>query len=341
MEKLLEFQNLGDDQPSKEDQELLLSLPRVKSWDLPFLYQYQGFWFPSKFFHGVINFQKHFQAKDSDIILATFPKSGATWLKPLTFTIMNRASSTLESSPLLSTFSHNLIPFLEMMIYTRYQTFSVLNDLPTPRILATHVPYTSLPPSIINSNCRIVYLCRNPLDVFISHWHFAPSVRDIPMETPLSLDEAFEIFCQGVQSFGPVWDHELGYWNASLEKSHKILFLKFEDMKENTAFHVKKLADFLGCPFTQDEETKGVIEEISKFYSFENMKKLQVHQTGIQTPTGLQNKNFFRKGKVGDWTNYLTPSMSERFQKLMEEKLGESGLMTTFSQSSEIRKETE
>ncbi|KAK3228472.1 hypothetical protein Dsin_000353, partial [Dipteronia sinensis] len=66
-----------------------------------------------------------------------------------------------------------------------------------------------------------------------------------------------------------------------------------------------------------------------------------LYLSGIQTHTGLQNKNFFRKGKVGDWTNYLNPSMSERFQKLMEEKLGESGLMSTFSQSSEVRKETE
>lgn len=35
---------------------------------------------------------------------------------------------------------------------------------------------------------------------------------------------------------------------------------------------------------------------------------------------------FFGKGEVGDWKNYLTPSMSEHMVKMMEEKSAGSGL---------------
>ncbi|KAK2650307.1 hypothetical protein Ddye_017796 [Dipteronia dyeriana] len=91
------------------------------------------------------------------------------------------------------------------------------------------------------------FLCQyqgfwNPLDQFTSYWHFVLQPAD-----PVSIDEAFEKFCQGVMMFGPVWDHELGYWKANLEKSNKILFLKYEDMKEDIIYSTKKLVDFNGC----------------------------------------------------------------------------------------------
>ncbi|KAK2635993.1 hypothetical protein Ddye_030785 [Dipteronia dyeriana] len=332
VKKSVEFQNSdGANKLSKEDQELVLSLPRVKGWDFSFLYQYQGFWCPSRYLHGILSFQRHFQAKDTDIVLVTFPKSGTTWLKALTYTIANRSRYTLENTPLLTTPSHDLVPFTDLEIYSKNQS-SILEDLPTPRILATHLPYASLPQSIINSNCRIVYLCRNPLDQFTSYWHFVLQPAD-----PVSIDEAFEKFCQGVTMFGPVWDHELGYWKASLEKSNNVLFLKYEDLKEDIIYSTKKLADFIGCPFTNEEEAQGVIEEISKFCSFDNMKNLQVNQTGKVAYFGMETKAFFRKGKVGDWTNHLTPSMSKRLHNLMEEKFGESGLMT-FLQSPKVQK---
>jgi estrone sulfotransferase len=34
---------------------------------------------------------------------------------------------------------------------------------------------------------------------------------------PLPLEEAFELFCNGIANFGPYWDHVLGYWRASFE----------------------------------------------------------------------------------------------------------------------------
>ncbi|KAH7569413.1 hypothetical protein JRO89_XS06G0157400 [Xanthoceras sorbifolium] len=129
--------------------------------------------------------------------------------------------------------------------------------LSTPRIFATHDQYSSLTNSIVNSNCGIVYMCRNPMDQFITYWHFLfmTAHEDMKME-PLSLEEAFEMACHGIQEFGPVWEHVLGYWKASLDDSDqkKVLFLKYEDVKEDSAFYVMKLADFLGCPFANVEE---------------------------------------------------------------------------------------
>ncbi|KAJ0101905.1 hypothetical protein Patl1_04800 [Pistacia atlantica] len=297
---------------SKEIEQLLTQLPKATNWNGRELCQYQGFWCQSGFLPGIISFLKRFQARDSDIILVTFPKSGTTWLKALAFTIVNRSRYALQNSPLLTTGPHELVPFLDLRLYMSNQP-PVLEDLPSPRVFAAHIPFASLPKSIVNSNCRIVYMCRNPLDQF-----------------PVSLDEAFEMVFNGVQGFGPFWEHVLGYWKASKEEPHRILFLRYEDLKENINFHVKRLADFLGVPFTEDEKSKGVIGDISKFCSFDNMKDFEVNKTGT-LPTGVKNSIFFRKGEVGDWKNHLTSSMSERLEKFYEEKFNGSDL--TFKKS--------
>lgn len=50
-----------------------------------------------------------------------------------------------------------------------------------------------------------------------------------------------------VIGFGPYWDHMLGYWIETLQRSEKVrLFLKYEDMKEDRDYHLEQLAGFLG-----------------------------------------------------------------------------------------------
>jgi hypothetical protein len=117
----------------------------------------------------------------------------------------------------------------------------------------------------------------------------------------------------------------LGYWNESKERPKNVLFLKYEDMKEDEHFHLKKLAEFLNCPFTLEEENEGVVENIIKLCSFEKMKGLEINKIGTFA-RNFDNKYLFRKGEIGDWTNYLSPSMVDKLSKVIEEKLGGSGL---------------
>jgi hypothetical protein len=89
--------------------------------------------------------------------------------------------------------------------------------------------------------------------------------------------------------------------------------------------NISSLAGFLGFPFSLEEERSGVIEKIAKLCSFENLKELEVNKSG-KSIKNFENKYLFRKGEVGDWVIYLSPTMVEKWTKLMEEKLGASGL---------------
>ncbi|KAL4309267.1 hypothetical protein GQ457_01G035090 [Hibiscus cannabinus] len=310
-----------------ELQHLLQTLPEEQGWvSGSSLYLYQGSWYAPHILKHAIYCQRHFQASDSDVIVATSPKCGTTWLKALTFSTLYRNQFTRDESPLLTFNPHRLAPSFE---YGADLNNPCPDRVYKPRLFGTHIPYASLPASIKDSDCKIVYMCRNPMDMFTSFWHFRDMLRDESKEL-LSLDEAFDKFCHGIYTHGPCFEHVLGYWKASRENPNKILFLKYEDLKEDISCQLKHLAMFLGVPFTEDEEKGGVVEEIANICSFEKLKELEVNKNGSHN--GIPYKVFFRKGKVGDWSNCVTPSMVERLEKLIQEKLDNSGL--TFKLSS-------
>ncbi|KAF7836237.1 cytosolic sulfotransferase 15-like [Senna tora] len=232
---------------------------------------------------ATISFQKHFQAKNNDIIIASLPKGGTTWLKALAFATLkrNRFIPSQNDHPLLNSNSHTLVPYFEFNVYGgEDNVIPDLSTIPEPRLFGTHIPFPSLSHSIHNSNCKIIYICRNPFDTFISQWHFNFNVLSSQSLPTSTLDEAFERYCEGIHPFGPFWSHELGYWNASKDTPNKVLFLKYEELKANTNSELKRMAQFLNYPFTPEEESGGVIDSIIELCSFKKMKELEINKRG-------------------------------------------------------------
>ncbi|KAF3448772.1 hypothetical protein FNV43_RR09485 [Rhamnella rubrinervis] len=309
---------------------LVITLPKDESFGVV-NYKYQGIWFPFTAIRGAIAFQKLFKAQDSDIILASLPKSGTTWLKALIFSVVNRSRYTTKNTPLLTTHPHDLVCSAEINHYRDGLPQHHLLHISQPRIFAVHTHHASLPHSVLDSNCKIVYVCRNPMDNFVSAWHFACSIKGKIGESPPLVDESFRKYCEGAASFGPFWENVLGYWKASIENPKKVLFMMYEDMKEDIVSELKRLATFLGFPFTEEEEAQGLVEEISSLCSFENLKNLKVNQNDSGSNPRVPPNAFFRNGKVGDYTHLLTPSMAEYLKKLADDKFAGSGLVFKYA----------
>ncbi|KAK9133329.1 hypothetical protein Scep_012857 [Stephania cephalantha] len=273
------FVNDDSQQEIREFQELIETLPKEKGWITDYSYKYQGFWYCRKTLLHVMACQRRFQARNTDVILVTQPKSGTTWLKSLAFAIMHRSRYTeLSQHPLLTHNPHDLVPFMEILDGFKGGS-DILDVSSSPRIFATHLPYTSLPESIIKVPTRVVFLCRDPKDTIVSLWHFV--IKGRPLELgPFPIEEAHDMFCRGVSTYGPFWEHMLGYWKVSLERPEMVLFMKFEEMKDDIKSQVKRLARHLGCPFSNEEESEGVVENIIKLCSFENLKNLECPHMG-------------------------------------------------------------
>ncbi|XP_030449736.1 cytosolic sulfotransferase 12-like [Syzygium oleosum] len=316
---------LREDDISQKCRDLLPSLPCEKGWITTSLYQYQGFWYPTNVLNGILACQDHFRAQDTDVLLITAPKSGTTWLKAILFCLLNRAkfSGSMQHHPLHTQNPHDLVPFLEVQLYFG-QEIPNLASLASPRLFATHLPYTMLPRSVKDSGCKLVYLCRNPKDTCVSLWHFANKMRSKATDE-MPLGECLDAFCRGATPFGPHWDHVQGYYNASSEIPERVLFLRYEDMKEDPHVHVNRLADFLGCPLGKQELMDGTVDRIMRMCSFDSLSALEVNKSG-KLSNGVENEWFFRKGEVGDWLNYMTIEMGEKIDRVMQEKMHGSGL---------------
>ncbi|KAF2620866.1 hypothetical protein F2Q68_00040752 [Brassica cretica] len=295
--------HLREDNLTEETKTLISSLPSNKDF-LGMLYNYQGCWYYPNTLLGVLNFQKGFKPQETDIVIASFPKSGTTWLKALTVALLERSknSSSDVPHPLQSDNPHGLVPFLETNLYLNSSTPD-LTKFSSPRLFSTHMPlHTLQAPFKDSSPCKIVYVCRDVKDVLVSLWHFS-----------------------GVGYFGPIWENVLTYWRGSLEDPKHVLFMRYEEMKSEPAAQVKRLEEFLGCPFTEEEEDQGCVDKILELCSLRSLSSMEINKTG-KTSNNVHHSNFFRKGEVGDSKNHLTPEMENNIDMIMEEKYKGSGL---------------
>ncbi|CAG7861378.1 unnamed protein product [Brassica rapa] len=322
-----EFENI-----QKRYQDLIAKLPHAKGWveKAPFI-GYCGHWIIEPLLAGCLHAQDFFQARPVDFFICSYPKSGTTWLKALAFSIVNRSRFDDSSNPLLKRNPHELVPFIEIE-FAFFPQVDVLKDKGNT-LFSTHMPHGLLPESISNSGCKMVYIWRDPKDTFISMWTFFQKQKfgSGPLN---SLEECFDMFCLGFSGYGPYLDHVMSYWKAYQENPNKILFLKYETMREDPLPYVKRLAEFMGYGFIAEEEKNGIVEKVVNLCSFETLKNLEANKGEKYREdiplNAYQNSAYFRKGKVGDWQTYLTPEMAARIDGLMEEKFKGTGLLEHF-----------
>ncbi|KAG6387465.1 hypothetical protein SASPL_152655 [Salvia splendens] len=68
---------------------------------------------------------------------------------------------------------HELVPFLEAPVFAEVDESATLAAASNgPRLFATHIPYQLLTKTLDSSQCKVVYLTRNPKDTLVSLWHF-------------------------------------------------------------------------------------------------------------------------------------------------------------------------
>jgi hypothetical protein len=335
--------------PHADILKIMSSLPAGQGYPPYTMHFYRGFWLPSLLLESIAALHARFKPRTTDVLLTSFPKSGTTWLKALAFSALNRAAHSPSSGaggqhPLHRSSPHDLVSFLEGA--THYGGEDELHgELPSPRLLATHLPYSLLPHGITaeggsGSDCKIVYVCRDPKDTLISFWHFYQKIIAAMQpdlhhagSSPRSMqtfEEAFEHFCEGRVISGPQWRHALEFWEASCRRPDQVLFLRYEDMLRDPAGNLRTLSAFLGSPFSPEEEAAGVVSAVVDLCSLGKLKGLEVNRSGT-TLHGIKNEAFFRNGVVGDWRSSMTPAMAARLDGIVEAAL--KGSRLTFGSS--------
>ncbi|TVU38015.1 hypothetical protein EJB05_11362, partial [Eragrostis curvula] len=314
---------VADDTPEPEPAEYEATVAALPSNPKLRRRRYQGTWVREPLVPGVIAIQRGFVPRRGDVVLASPPKCGTTWLKALAFATMARRayppSPTRGDHPLVRLNPHGCVKSMERLFAVGCGGVSSTRcRLRGSWLCSVHMQHSILPDSITkNPDCKIVFV--EPKDMLVSLWHFLR--RPQP---DITFSDIFEGACEGCSLSGSIWDHILGYWNASRASPDTVLFLRYEDMLRDPGEHVRKLARFVGQPFSAAEEEAGVVTDIVSLCSFDKQKNLAVNNTGSNAP--FAKYIYFRKGMVGDWVNHMTPEMARRLDAIVEDKLRGSGL---------------
>nr|DBA19074.1 TPA: hypothetical protein GDO54_014950 [Pyxicephalus adspersus] len=252
-----------------------------------------------------------FQARDGDVVVASYPKSGTTWMQEIMDLILQ--DGDVQKSLRAPCFVK--VPFLEMA----KTSLQLANTMPSPRLLKIHLPVQLVPPSFWEKNTKIVYVARNPKDCMVSYYHFHK--MDQTMPDPGPWEHFFLSFLSGKVSWGSWFDHVIGWWKA--KGRHQILFIFYEDMIEDPLREIRKVMTFLEKNLSEE-----VLQRILKHTTFKSMKNNPMANFSV-LPTSMFNQSissFMRKGQVGDWQNYFLVSQNLLFDEEYTKKMESSGL---------------
>ncbi|RXN00806.1 Sulfotransferase family cytosolic 2B member 1 [Acipenser ruthenus] len=215
-----------------------------------------------------------------------------------------------DLKPVLTIPSWDRVPWLELNRAIELK----LEDRPSPRILATHFQYPMMPKSWFNSKAKMVYVMRNPKDVFTSYYHYCRMAAYLV--DPGTCDELLMKFLNGKVLFGSWFDHVKGWLNA--KEKDRILYLTYEEMIMDLKGSISKICSFLGKSLSEE-----VMERIADHCTFKNMKQNKMSNYSLVPKQFMDTSKseFLRKGISGDWKNLFTVAQAEFFDSVYKEKL--------------------
>ncbi|XP_040009056.1 cytosolic sulfotransferase 3-like isoform X2 [Xiphias gladius] len=254
---------------------------------------------------------QNFQARPDDILIATYPKAGTTWVSYI-LDLLYFGQTSPERQTSIPIYSR--VPFLEISIPSLVPGTDLADKLPTsPRLIKTHFPVQFVPKSFWEQNCRIIYVARNAKDNVVSYFHFDHMAMIQP--EPGDWSSYLQRFMEGKMVWGSWYDHVNGWWKKKQTYS-KLHYMFYEDMIEDTGREIDKLCCFLGLSPSAEEK-----KQITVGVQFDNMKKNDMANYSTFPVMEFKMHSFMRKGKVGDWKNHFTVAQSEEFDEDYKKKM--------------------
>ena len=247
----------------------------------------------------------NFPFENDTVLVATYPKSGTTWLQHILHLV-----TTLDFNEAQSVRVSVRVPFIEL---PRIGSNDFLEQVANrkPCLIKTHLPSHLLPKQW--NKGKIIFVHRNAKDVAVSYFYHSIGVTNGKYKN--SFTTFANDFLQGKVAYGHYYKHLLGFYRLWQQNQDKILFLRYEDLKRDLRSNVAKIVEFVGRQLSDEQ-----IDKITEMSTFEAMKSNDACNITM-TKNYEKPIDFVRKGIVGDWRNHFDQQLSDQFDKYIRENL--------------------
>ena len=93
-------------------------------------------------------------------------------------------------------------PAMEVWLQLMTNSIKLADDMPSPRVIKTHLPFEMLPPNLLDT-CKVIFVSRNPKDCCVSFYHHHLNFPEYKFKGTFA--DFAEFFMEGNLEFGSYW----------------------------------------------------------------------------------------------------------------------------------------
>jgi aryl sulfotransferase len=181
---------------------------------------------------------RSFIPRASDVFIVTYPKCGTTWMTQIVHQI--RSSCSMDFGEITEECPWDVMAQVCDQDLDAPQT-------PHPfRVFKSHESYSDVAKAAAGSSpAKYIYVARNPLDAFLSFYKFLPAYQGL-REGDIDIEHFCDAIFGGASLAGGIWTHFEGWWKQ--REDPNVLWIFFEDMKEDLPAVVRAVANFVDAP---------------------------------------------------------------------------------------------
>lgn len=262
-----------------------------------------------------------FKFRNDDIIIATYAKSGTTWVQQIVAQLLFNGDEGLNVA--------EMSPWLDLRVPPKEIKLPLVESQKHRRFLKTHLPVDAL---VFSHEAKYIYIGRDGLDVVWSLYNHHANANqawyDALNDTPGRVGPPIEPPPADVVTYFREWLEKDGYpfWSFwenirtwwAIRDLPNVHVVHFEALKRDMPGEIRRIADFLDAPIDEDRW-----EAIIEHCTFDYMKRnaaASVPLGGAFWDGGAET--FIDKGINGRWRDVLPHALSEAYEAKALAELG-------------------
>lgn len=263
-----------------------------------------------------------FKFRNNDIIIATYAKSGTTWMQQIIAQLLFNGEDDLEVA--------EMSPWMDLRVPPREVKLPFVEAQTHRRFVKTHLPVDAL---VFSEKAKYIYIGRDGRDVLWSLYNHHITANEAWYEAlnnapgrvgpaiekpPSSIIQYYHEWLDGNgYPWWPFWDNIRSWW--AIRNLPNVYFVHYANLKKNMPEEIRRIAEFLDIPV--DEKNWHII---LKHCSFDYMKENATQSVplgGAFWEGGAQT--FIHKGINGRWRDILQKDESLQYEHRAIAELGQ------------------